>query len=530
MHAMANEELQQTFIHSPREATVEFTYKSGARPLEGYTIKRGLGVGGFGEVYYALSDGGKEVAIKLVQRHLDIELRGVSQCLNIKHPNLVSIFDVRSNERGESWIVMEYMAGASLADRLIEANGPLPFAEAMRWLTGIASAVDFLHQHGVVHRDLKPGNVFSEDEVVKIGDYGLSKFISASRRSGQTQSIGTVHYMAPEIATGNYGRSIDVYAAAVIAFEMLAGGVPFDGQTTGEILMKHLTAAPDFSNLPERFRAVFAKALAKVPDERHPSVGDLVASLKACEGVDRLTTVAPPKAETPTPRAARNIRPLAASLAPLPGTFASKRREFSDFLWSLFLAGLFSMILGVAGLAGEILISDGHPDLRDHVSLAVMSGLGSAAILTLARRWDRRLPDAGARRLQAAGAGALLGGAALFLNAYLDSDGLAPRLVEAVHVGLWNEQVFDATLRPAVEYMGFAAILLAIPNWSALACRIRPAPFSVKRVIWPASLGLCGSLVCGVDQAYWVAGLMTYIAIIVQWVSPRVDQSNSGVR
>ena len=94
---------------------------------------------------------------------------------------------------------------------------------------------------------LKPGNIFFDEGIVKIGDYGLAKFISCSRRSGQTESVGTVHYMAPEIANGRYGREIDIYALGIILFEMLTGRVPFEGESVGEVLMKHLTAEPDLS-------------------------------------------------------------------------------------------------------------------------------------------------------------------------------------------------------------------------------------------------------------------------------------------
>src|SRR5262245_47032896 len=83
-------------------SSVRFEYASGDRPLDGYTIKRGIGHGGFGEVYYATSDAGKEVALKLVRRNLEIELRGVQQCLNLKHPNLLTLFDIRRDARGES--------------------------------------------------------------------------------------------------------------------------------------------------------------------------------------------------------------------------------------------------------------------------------------------------------------------------------------------------------------------------------------------------------------------------------------------
>ncbi|GEM_PF-7092172 len=103
---------------SPEQAARQprFTYSTGDRPLDGYTIKRGIGSGGFGEVYYATSDGGKEVALKLVQRNLDIELRGVGQCLNLKHANLVVLYDVKQSDVGDNWVVMEYVTGDSLAE------------------------------------------------------------------------------------------------------------------------------------------------------------------------------------------------------------------------------------------------------------------------------------------------------------------------------------------------------------------------------------------------------------------------------
>ncbi|HEX3726608.1 MAG TPA: protein kinase, partial [Pirellulales bacterium] len=87
---------------------LKFTHPSGSRPLAGYTIKRGIGRGGFGEVYFAVSDGGKEVALKLIRHNLDVELRGVTHCLNLKHPNLIALYDVKQDEQDNSWVVMEY--------------------------------------------------------------------------------------------------------------------------------------------------------------------------------------------------------------------------------------------------------------------------------------------------------------------------------------------------------------------------------------------------------------------------------------
>ncbi len=258
---------------------MKFTYASGSRPLEGYTIKRGVGHGGFGEVYYAVSDGGKEVALKLVQHNLDVELRGVAQCMNLKHPNLVTLYDLRTNDAGENFVVMEFISGQCLSDVLEASPQGLPLDHVAQWIRGLCGGIGYLHDKGIVHRDLKPGNVFIEDGVVKIGDYGLSKFITASRRSGQTESVGTVHYMAPEISRGKYDREIDIYAAGIILYEMITGDVPFDGETVGEILMKHLTAQPDVSRLPDPYRQVVLRALAKDPADRFASMEQLTAGL-----------------------------------------------------------------------------------------------------------------------------------------------------------------------------------------------------------------------------------------------------------
>src|SRR5436305_12984845 len=189
---------------------MRFTYGSGSRPLDGYTLKRGVGRGGFGEVYFAVSDGGKEVALKLVRGDQQVELRGVAQGLNLKHPNLVYLYDLRTDGQGDPWVVMEYVAGEPLSVVLSRHPGGLPRELAREWFLGMARAVGYLHDHGIVHRDLKPGNVFIENGTVTVGDYGLSKSIGASQRTAQTQSVGTVHYMAPESSTGNHNTQTDL--------------------------------------------------------------------------------------------------------------------------------------------------------------------------------------------------------------------------------------------------------------------------------------------------------------------------------
>ncbi|MEM1061208.1 MAG: serine/threonine-protein kinase [Planctomycetota bacterium] len=262
MHAAAED-------HSTAGGSAKFTYAADETPLAGYRLTRPIHRGGFGEVYEAVSDGGKQVALKLLHSHTEIELRGARECLNLDHPNLVTIYDIRRDDGGDWWIVMEYVPGERLSEVL--DRGPMTPEQALHWLDGIASAVDYLHTRGLVHRDLKPANIFERDGVVKVGDVGLAKFLKENKRSGHTRSVGTVHYMAPEVGRGKYGPGVDVYALGVMLTEMLTGKLPFDGESVAEILMRHLTEEPDLSAVGPRFRDVIARSLEKDPAKRTPS-------------------------------------------------------------------------------------------------------------------------------------------------------------------------------------------------------------------------------------------------------------------
>lgn len=287
-----------------------YYFGSGDRPLEGYTIKRAIGRGGFGEVYYAVSDAGKEVALKLLLRNVEIEKRGVQQCMNLKSPHLITIFDMRTTDEGDTFVVMEYVAGPSLAQILEQHADGLPPHEVRMWLKGLVDGVAYLHDHGIVHRDLKPANLFLEEGTVKIGDYGLSKFIANSAEAGHSASVGTCHYMAPEISTGKYQKPIDIYAIGIILFEMLTGRVPFDGETPHEVLMKHLTSRPDLSPLPEPYREIVSRALAKDPARRPQDAYEVLVPQDVPrspdvrfigEGKSSPSNLAPPPIPSPAP-------------------------------------------------------------------------------------------------------------------------------------------------------------------------------------------------------------------------------------
>jgi len=301
--------------HIPTPQGHRYTYGSGARPLDGYTIKRAIGRGGFGEVYYATSDSGKEVALKLILRNLEVERRGVVQCMNLKCPNLLAIHDIKSNDTGDTFVIMEYVAGPSLANVLANHPRGLPLAEVRAWLRGIVEGVAYLHDHGIVHRDLKPANIFMEEGIVKIGDYGLAKLITAGQVTEHSESIGTCHYMAPEVASGKYDKPIDIYSLGIILFEMVTGRVPFEGESVGEVLMKHLTSRADVSKLPAPYQSIVAKALAKDPKARPAHVYHLLPPEDAPQA---------PKSRKPKP--ARTLPPSRPMPTSSPASLRSKKR------------------------------------------------------------------------------------------------------------------------------------------------------------------------------------------------------------
>ncbi|MEL6105327.1 MAG: serine/threonine-protein kinase [Planctomycetota bacterium] len=264
-----------------------YHYEQGDRPLDGYTIQYAIGRGGFGEVYFAVSDAGREVALKAVQNFEDVELRGIGHCMNLKSPHLVMIFDVKRSDDGTPWVIMEYVSGPSLRELLDETpagpggqkTGGLGSEKALYFIRELTRGVGYLHEAGVVHRDLKPHNVFFEDGMVKVGDYSLSKAITHSHRSGHTMTVGSVHYMAPEISMGRYDKTVDIYALGVMLYEMLKGEPPFVGESVGEVLMKHLNGELDLSGIPDPFAAVIKKAMNRDPEQRYQTAKEMYEAL-----------------------------------------------------------------------------------------------------------------------------------------------------------------------------------------------------------------------------------------------------------
>jgi eukaryotic-like serine/threonine-protein kinase len=462
----------------------KFTYSSGSRPLDGYVIKRGIGQGGFGEVYYALSDGGKEVALKLVRGNQDIEVRGMAQCLNLKHNNLVALYDIKTDSQGNSWIVMEYVAGECLSDLLNRNPRGLPLEQVRLIFIELARAIGHLHDNGIVHRDLKPGNIFIENGTVKVGDYGLCKFMSGSTRSPQTQSVGTVHYMAPEISTGNYGKQIDIYAVGIMLYEMITGKPPFDGETAGEVLMKHLTAMPDLSKLPPGYAEVVGKALYKDPNLRYRHIMEMVTALEAdAAPIPQVLPVSPDIPPRKPPSAPSMVLPV---LSAVPTTRERVQELCGSLVMSFVLAGLCTLIW--AALA--------RPSSR---ALTVSEVMGSFHLLVLAcwavlipaKLWENgSFTDGWARRTAMLAMGVGVG----VLVAWINPDKASfARPAEYTAMGNPSDTMDINAISPEilhyVDYACYFGIMFFALRWWTLAERQRSRRFSLLSTLWTGCVG-----------------------------------------
>ncbi len=273
----------------PQAGPIEWEafYRNYRKPgyVPGFEIVNKLGGGVFGLVFKARKQSiGKDYAIKFLKvddEHVRDavlrELESVHYFAQIDHPNLVSIED-RGEVDGIPFILMSYAGQETLRSRM---DGPMDRDEALAVFVQAARGVQALHEHSLVHFDLKPANIFLRGDVARVGDYGLSKLVTASRNS-LSFGRGTPYYMAPEMLQRRGDSRSDVYSLGIILFECLAGVVPFTGDSEWEVLRKHETAKPDLPDFirgPER--AVIQRCLEKDPADRFQSAGDVLRALSA---------------------------------------------------------------------------------------------------------------------------------------------------------------------------------------------------------------------------------------------------------
>jgi len=262
---------------------------------ERYELGRRLGVGGMSTVHLAMDRRlERQVAIKLLAEHLAEDAQFVTRfrrealsVARLVHPNIVQVFDFGiDDESGSHFIVMEYVQGRSGAE-LLREEGSLPVPDTLSIVTQACRGLDYAHRSGVVHRDVKPGNLLrGEDGTVKLADFGIAKALHEESSITQVGSVlGTAAYLAPEQAHGEpAGPPADIYALGVVTYQVLSGRLPYEAASLTELALKQQTDVPVRLDhvvpgvTPELAGAV-QKALSLEPRDRYATAEELRQAL-----------------------------------------------------------------------------------------------------------------------------------------------------------------------------------------------------------------------------------------------------------
>ncbi|MDE2117486.1 MAG: serine/threonine protein kinase [Betaproteobacteria bacterium] len=292
-----------------------------------YEIIGELGQGAMGIVYKAkdpLID--RIVAIKTISLNLAMEEKEEYEARfyqeakaagRLSHPNIVTIYDV--GKSGDvAYIAMEFLEGRELRDILNE-DAHLPIGQVLDIVVQVAQGLAYAHEHGIVHRDVKPANIMVvRDGHVKITDFGIARMASASVRTQTGMVLGSPKYMSPEQVMGKpIDQRSDIFSLGVMLYEMLAGQVPFNGENVNAIMYQILNAVPPPLStmnpaVPEMLNFIIAKALAKAPDDRYHNAGEFANDLRACRDAVLRSGA---------------VQPQAAPIKPLPDAIPMVRHE-----------------------------------------------------------------------------------------------------------------------------------------------------------------------------------------------------------
>lgn len=258
-----------------------------------YEILEVIGEGGMAIVYRALDHRlNRDVAVKIMRdemaadeefrRRFCTESHAVAM---LSHPNIVAVYDVSHNDNVE-YIVMELVDGITLK-QYIERKGVVAWKEVVHFTKQISKALAHAHERGIIHRDIKPQNIMLlRDGTIKVGDFGIAA-LENEVYENNGEAIGSIHYIAPEQARGECpdARS-DIYSLGVMMYEMLTGGLPFTGNTLGEIAVQHMNAKPvppheKNPEIPLELERITLKAMSAELSERYQSANELLSDLEA---------------------------------------------------------------------------------------------------------------------------------------------------------------------------------------------------------------------------------------------------------
>lgn len=266
-----------------------------------YEVVSHIGQGGMADVFLAVDTIlNRQVAIKILRADLSTDTisilrfeREAQAAAALAHPNIVEIYDV-GDYKGHHYIVMEYVSGKTLK-QVIRSRGPLVNEEAVDIMKQLCSAVSEAHSRGIIHRDIKPQNVIVKaDGSVKILDFGIATAKGSMQLTQANNVMGSVHYLAPELAKGEPASpQSDIYALGIVLYEMLAGDVPFKADQAVQIALKHMREPmPDVrvmnASVPQSVANVITRATAKDPKNRYRSTKEMYQDVSTCLRAERL--------------------------------------------------------------------------------------------------------------------------------------------------------------------------------------------------------------------------------------------------
>ena len=280
------------------------------RIAQRYTLGERIAVGGMGEVYLATDDRlGRRVAVKVLSPafaespdFIERFRREALTAARLSHPNIAQVYDY-GVDGASHFIVMEYAEGSDLA-HLIREHGRLTPSDAVRVAEQVCAALATAHRSGVVHRDVKPGNVIVRpDGTVKVTDFGIARALGQASLTDTGTVMGTAAYVAPEQARGEATTpSSDLYSLGILLFQMLTGAVPFEGDTPVAVAIRHLDEpvplpSSRVADLPANLDEVVARATAKSPADRFPDADAMAAALRVHEPLADAATRALPSGD-----------------------------------------------------------------------------------------------------------------------------------------------------------------------------------------------------------------------------------------
>jgi serine/threonine protein kinase len=262
-----------------------YSFLAPGQTLGKYQVRALLGRGGMAEVYRALNpDLRQDVAIKVLNPAAIDSQNGLARfrqeaqaAASLQHPNIVRVYDFDVQD-GLPYMVMELIEGPSLRQVIAEHTQGLPRELALNLFTQLAAGVGYAHERGIIHRDIKPGNVLIAPEWrAVLSDFGLARMVDGDRLTTEGFAAGTPSYMSPEQAMGgSIGPASDIYALGILLYELLTGDVPFKGDSFAAVLLQHMQSAPPSPrlrtpDLPPRVEGVVLRALQKDPVQRFPT-------------------------------------------------------------------------------------------------------------------------------------------------------------------------------------------------------------------------------------------------------------------